>query len=180
MRSEIGIGIVTIGLLAGCGAPGHSHFDPMSVKDIHAMQLMDPGIAQCHGPSAADGQALAEATSRMRASRGLPPVSSSPALNRAAAAHACDMARRGRMTHVGSTTSGPAQRVKAEGYRPMLTAENIAAGPFSRSRVLHEWNVSQGHLDNILIPQVREVGIGQAVGPDDKTVFWAAVYSAQR
>ncbi|WP_330450999.1 hypothetical protein FLP41_12330 [Paracoccus marcusii] len=50
-------------------------------------------------------------------------------LARAAARHACDMAQRGRMTHAGSRSSGPSQRVKALGYAPTVTAENIAAGP---------------------------------------------------
>ena len=34
-------------------------------------------------------------------------------LAEAAARHACDMAQRGRMTHIGSATPGPAPRVKA-------------------------------------------------------------------
>lgn len=165
-------------VLAGCGAsPG---FDPMTAKDDHAMQLMDPGAAQCVSSTAEDGAAVAAATSAMRASRGLPPVSANATLGRVAAAHACDMARRGRMTHIGSTTTGPAQRVKAMGYHPSVTAENIAAGPFTRARVLQEWNLSEGHRNNILIPQMREVGIGSAIGPDGKTRFWAAVYSVQR
>ena len=168
-----------LALLAGCGdAPAGK--DPMAAKDPHAMQLMNPGDAQCFTSTLEDAQAAAAATSALRASRGLPPVRASTTLTRAAAAHACDMARRGRMTHIGSTTTGPAQRVKSIGYRPMVTAENIAAGPFSRDRVLHEWNISQGHRANILIPQMREVGIGRAIGPDGKTVFWAAVYSAPR
>lgn len=165
-------------VLAGCG--GSSSSGPPAVHDKYAMQLMDPGAAQCTASTPEDTQAAAAATNAMRAGRGLPPVAPNATLSRVAAAHACDMARRGRMTHIGTTTTGPAQRVKATGYRPTVTAENIAAGPFSRSRVLQEWNASQGHRDNILIPQVREVGIGSAIGPDGKTVFWAAVYSVQR
>lgn len=170
-------GVAGLGLLAGCGGSAST---PMTAKDAHAMQLMDPGIAECPASSPADGQAVAAATNAMRASRGLPPVSANATLGRVAAAHACDMARRGRMTHIGTTTTGPAQRVKAAGYLPAVTAENIAAGPFSRGRVLEEWNASQGHRANILIPQMRDVGIGHAIGPDGKTVFWAAVYSVQR
>ncbi len=170
--------LVGCAVLAGCGAPAPS--GPKGAHDPHAMQLMNPGAAQCIASTPADTQAAAAATNALRASRGLPPVAASATLSRVAAAHACDMARRGRMTHIGTSTTGPAQRVKAVGYRPMVTAENIAAGPFSRTRVLHEWNVSQGHRANILIPQMREVGIGSAIGPDGKTVFWAAVYSAQR
>lgn len=174
------IAAIIFGGLAGCGVSGDIIDGPMSAKDIHAVQLMEAGSAQCISSGAEDGHAVADATTRMRARHGLPPVSANPVLNQVAAGHACDMARRGRMTHIGSTTTGPAQRVKAAGYKPVLTAENIAAGPFSRDRVLHEWNISHGHLENILIPQLREVGIGEAIGPDGKTRFWVAVYSAPR
>lgn len=166
-------------MLGACGA-APSGGDPMTAKDKHAMQLMDGGPAQCIASTPEDGRAVAEATSRLRAAHGLSPVRANPLLDQVAAAHACDMAARGRMTHIGTTTTGPAQRVKARGYRPVLTAENIAAGPFSRPRVLAEWSASQGHRDNILLPQVREVGIGQAIGPDGKTRFWVAVYTAPR
>ena len=120
------------------------------------------------------------ATNRTRAASGLPPVWADDRLAQAAAGHACDMARRGRMTHVGSTTHGPAPRLKAMGYAPSVTAENIAAGHFDLNRVLHEWNVSTGHHANIVIPQMRHMGIGEAVGADGKTRFWAAVYAAPR
>ncbi len=88
------------------------------------------------------------------------------------------MARRGVMAHHGSRTSGPAQRVKARGYRPSVTAENIAAGRFGLDGVLQAWNSSPGHLGNILIPQLRDYGIGHAIAADGKTVFWTAVYAA--
>ena len=47
-------------------------------------------------------------------------------------------------------------------------------------RVLAEWNASGGHRANMLIPQVRHYGIGQAIGPDGRTRFWAAVYAAPK
>lgn len=163
-------------LLVGCGAPstGGKGSDPDAVQVVHS------GDASCISTSSSVSQTGATATSAARARAGLPAVKSNPILDRAAAEHACDMAKRGRMTHIGSTTSGPGARVKALGYRPALTAENIAAGPFDLNRVLREWNTSPKHLENILIPQLRDVGIGQAIGADGKTRFWAAVYGAPR
>ncbi len=127
-----------------------------------------------------ENQTGASATNSMRRNAGLPPVRANMLLAEVAADHACDMARRGLMTHKGSTTAGPGPRVKAAGYAPMVTAENIAAGPFSLPRVLHEWNASDGHRDNILIPQVSDYGIGQAIAADGRTRFWAAVYAAPK
>lgn len=142
-------------------------------------QARGSGIT-CPAPTGADISAAVSATNAVRAARGLAPVRGNARLSAAAADHACDMARRGRMTHQGSRSSGPSQRVKAAGYRPAVTAENIAAGPFDLSGVLSAWNGSGGHRANMLIPQIREVGIGQAVAADGRTRFWSAVYSAPR
>ena len=144
----------------------------------HVMQLT--ASASCIAPSPSATAAAVHATNNQRASRGLAPVRGNAVLSAAAAAHACDMATRGRMTHKGSGSSGPAQRLKARGYRPAITAENIAAGPFDLGAALGAWSNSDKHRANILIPQLREVGIGQALGPDGRTRFWAAVYAAPR
>lgn len=146
--------------------------EPMPVRAAPA------GAAQCVATSSVENAAAAKATSRQRAAANLPPLRANDRLAQAAAQHACDMARRGVMAHRGSGTKGPAQRVKSAGYRPSITAENIAAGPFDLSTVLATWNASSGHLGNIMLPQTRDFGIGRAVGADGKTVFWAAVYAA--
>lgn len=161
-------------LLAACAPTGGG-------GDPGAVQLLDArGAAACVAPGAAETAAAVAATNSARASRGLAPVRGSAVLSAAAAQHACDMARRGRMTHQGSGGGGPSQRLKARGYRPAVTAENIAAGPYDLTEVLAAWSGSAGHRANILIPQLREVGIGQAVGADGHTRFWSAVYAAPR
>lgn len=171
MRLFIVLTLLPLSACAPAPAPQVSGSDP------HDVQASAPGRANCKATSAQANATTAAATNRLRQPRGLPPVSPNPVLAKAAAQHACDMAQRGLMSHRGTRTTGPAQRVKALGYRPTITAENIAAGPFSLQRVLNEWNSSAGHRDNILISQMREVGIGSALGADGKTMFWAAVYS---
>lgn len=146
--------------------------------ELIQVQAAPPGQAQCFTTASAENAAAAKATSRQRAAGQLPPVRPNARLAKAAARHACDMARRGVMAHHGSGTQGPAQRVKSVGYRPRVTAENIAAGPFDLPTVLGAWGGSSGHLGNIMLPQVQDFGIGRAVGADGKTVFWAAVYAA--
>jgi uncharacterized protein YkwD len=165
----------TASLLASCTAP-----PAPSESDPHDVQATAPGKATCLSTSAAQNQAGVRTTNAARSRGGLPPVRSDMRLAEVAAHHACDMAQRGRMTHIGSGSSGPGPRVKAAGYTPSLTAENIAAGPYDLSQVLTAWNSSQGHLNNIMIPQVRDYGIGQAIGADGRTRFWAAVYGAPR
>lgn len=165
-------------LLAGCAQTKPDI--RVGGDDPHDMQLMPAGKATCLATSPTQNSHGAAATNAVRRKAGLPPVQPDPVLARVAAQHACDMAKRGRMTHQGSTTAGPGPRVKAAGYAPLVTAENIAAGPYSQEGVLQAWNASGGHRANMLIPQVRDYGIGQAIGPDGRTRFWAAVYAAPR
>ncbi|MDP0927100.1 CAP domain-containing protein [Paracoccus onubensis] len=167
--------ILTLGLLtAACAAP------PSGVDSAGSdnAQLSAGGDVQCSGASAADNRIGVQTTNIARARAGLPRVQQNAVLARAAAEHACDMAKRGSMTHNGSSSSGPNARVKALGYRPMLVAENIAAGPYDVNQALSVWNASPKHRDNILRPQVRDFGIGHAIGSDGRTHFWAAVYGA--
>lgn len=151
----------------------------ISTKSV-AGDAARPGTVTCFQTSMRENEAAVRATNATRQARGLAPLRSNRDLAEAAARHACDMAKRGVMSHQGSKTKGPMQRLKKEGYRPSIAAENIAAGPWGQDRVLVEWARSSGHLANILIPQTRHYGIGKALGSDGKTVFWAAVYSAPR
>lgn len=135
----------------------------------------------CYNTSRQENEAAAQATNAARKRRGLAPLRANDDLARAAARHACDMARRSVMSHRGSNMHGPMQRLKRTGYKPRLAAENIAAGPsWGQEQVLRAWERSSGHLANILIPQIRHYGIGKAIGADGRTVFWAAVYSAPK
>lgn len=167
-------------LLAACAQPTTHASTKSPVKDPHDVQATAAGDATCLKTSHQQNSHGASATNAMRQRAGLEPVRANNLLAHVAAQHACDMAKRGMMTHRGTRTSGPGQRVKAAGYRPTVTAENIAAGPFSQTGVLHAWNTSSGHRDNIMIPQVREYGIGQAIAADGRTRFWAAVYAAPK
>ena len=177
--AKLPLTLLALAVLAGCDASssGGGSKSPPGYPDVQATAA---GTPVCYQTDPGQNHAAAQATSAARRAHGLPAVRPDPALAKAAADHACDMAARGLMSHVGSTTKGPMQRAKAQGYVPHLTAENIAAGPFSQQRVLNEWSASSGHMANITIPQVRDVGIGRALAADGRTVFWAAVYGAPR
>ena len=140
-------------------------------------QVLAGGTATCRTLTPAEARAALDTTNAIRAQRRLTPLAMNQKLQRAAEAHACDMASRGVMTHQGAAGAGPTARVKQNGYRPRLTAENIAAGRFDLQRVQQEWARSPGHLANILIKGATDFGIGYAVGADGKTLFWAAIYA---
>ena len=132
----------------------------------------------CMATSANENAFGAAETNAVRKARGLGHLRPSKKLADAAARHACDMARRNEMTHRGSTTKGPSQRVRAAGYKTRIVAENIGKGFPQADGVLDAWVRSTGHLENILLPQVRDFGIGKAVAADGQTGYWAAVYAA--
>ena len=177
-------------LLAACAAPPEqpqmtartSTLSPKLPKGIvrtngkGEIMAAAAGQAQCVPTSPEAAAAALAATNRARAARGLTPLRTNARLQRAAEAHACEMAMRGAMTHAGTKTTGPMARVKGQGYAPRLTAENIAAGRFDLGRVLSEWSSSPDHLSNMIISGTQDFGIGQAVAADGKTTFWAAIY----
>lgn len=135
------------------------------------------GKENCDVISPSEVALILARTNATRKSRGLPALQLDERLQAAAEAHACDMAARGMMSHVGTDTSGPGPRVKATGYRPRVTAENIGAGRMNAGRISGEWSSSPGHRANILIPGLRDFGVGKAVGSDGKSLFWTAVYA---
>lgn len=161
--------IPLIVLLAACGN-----------GQTKALRIDAPGRPVCVYTSNLENSLGAAVTSKVRGDMRLPPVRPNTLLARVAAEHSCDMAARGMMTHEGTYTSGPGERVKLKGYRPAVTAENIAAGPWNLEQVLNQWNKSSGHMGNILIPAITEFGIGRAVSPDGKTTYWTAVYARPR
>jgi uncharacterized protein YkwD len=104
-----------------------------------------------------------------------------PLLTSAAAAHARDMASRGRMSHAGSDGSTPEQRISRTGYPWRLAAENVAAGQTTVDEVIATWLASPGHCANIMNPALREMGIAfvfAASSPDG--TYWTQTLGTRR
>ena len=110
-----------------------------------------------------------------------PPVALDATLAAVATAHARDMARTGRMAHEGSDGSTAAQRVARAGYPWRTVAENVAAGQRSAEAVVETWLLSPGHCENLMNPDVREMGIGYAFeAASPKGTYWAQVFAVRR
>lgn len=132
----------------------------------------------CAPPTEADLATITSNINHQRQGNGLAPVRLHPALAQAAAQQACDMARRGQMTHAGR--GGVGARVRATGYRASLTAENIAAGQMDARSAIGAWIRSPSHRANILNRRVRDIGVAQALGADGRTRYWSLVLAAPR
>jgi uncharacterized protein YkwD len=116
--------------------------------------------------------------------RAFPPAAAlklAPLLERAAHAHAKDMAEHSLFEHRGSDGSMPAQRVTKAGYRWRTVAENIAAGSGDTAVVVRGWLDSPGHCTNIMGAQYTEMGVAYVVNPKSRAgIYWAQVFASPR
>ncbi|MHA7874305.1 CAP domain-containing protein [Roseivivax sp.] len=99
-----------------------------------------------------------------RARAGLGPLAPNPRLQAMAEAHARDLTRNARFSHIGSDGSDIAERARRAGYRFCRLAENLARGQGSIEAALRGWTTSPAHLQNLLLRDVTEAGLARAPG----------------
>jgi len=127
--------------------------------------LLLPGAAAAASCQVAQNQAAVAAqvlklANAQRSAAGLPALAASPALSKAALAHACDMQRTGKFDHNGSGGSTHASRARAAGCQwKGALAENIGHGYRTPEQAMAGWMGSAGHRANLLN---RKVKIGGA------------------
>ena len=108
-----------------------------------------------------------------------PPLAQSEALDRAALAHAKDMAARSRMQHAGGDGSAPGDRATRAGYRWRTVGENVAAGQATPEEAVASWLKSSGHCANLMDPDYFEMGVGFAADPQGAGgPYWVQVFGA--
>ncbi len=158
-----------------------------SSSDATWLVLAAPLTTQTVGDAGSPGQRLLELINEARARvrrcgrsrfESAPPLTPSPALYRAANAHALDIARRGELSHEGSGGSQPADRATRAGYRWRAIAENVAAGQTTAEEVVETWLQSPGHCANLMDPRYSQTGAAVALNEDDdKVIYWVQVYA---
>lgn len=110
-----------------------------------------------------------------------PPLVSNALLDRAAALHAQDMARRGVMTHEGSDGSSFADRIRRAGYVYRTAGENVAAGQPTPERLVSDWAKSPPHCANLMNRDFTEMGLAFALNTAaDSGIFWAQEFGRPR
>jgi uncharacterized protein YkwD len=108
-----------------------------------------------------------DAVNAYRAQNGLPPYSVNDLLNKAATAHANDMACNNLFYHNGSNGSTPTSRVAASGYVASSVTENVYGSypPLTGQGVVNWWKFDQTdirHNENLLSTKYVEIGVGYA------------------
>lgn len=109
-------------------------------------------------------QRVVDLINQERAKAGLAALKRETRLNMAAATQVRDMSCNNFVDHYGSDGSTWFKRIQAQGYDYGYASENIAAGnpAFGGTAdwvVQIQWMNSQVHRDNILNPQVTEIGV---------------------
>lgn len=113
----------------------------------------------------------------LRAARGLPPLSMAAPAQEAALVQAKRMAASREMKHMLGFGDSFGQRMLASNVR-LPAAENIAAGQQTTDAVMKAWIASPKHLENMLGPAYRSVGVAVArQGAENGHPYWAMVLS---
>ena len=118
--------------------------------------------------------------SAYRAQNGLGPVRVESRLMQAAAAQARAMGERDR---IGHRVAGPLpRRVSAVGYDWGSATENLGAGYPSLDTAMQGWKDSADHRENLLNPNVTEIGVAAVRTPpgSEHHTYWALVLASPR
>lgn len=161
-------------LVALAGCPGTGTGDTTPVASMIVSQITGGDTCVVPTNQAAIRERVVELVNLERTSRGLGEVTLNPLLNTMAENFCCEMIEQDFFAHVNPNTGdGPGQRAINAGYIFLAIGENLAGGQTSPEQVVYEWMQStEGHRENILGAQWREVGVGVRTG-GDHGVYWA-------
>lgn len=151
--------------LAGCPSTG----DFQDATPVAGMIVEGSGnkIDGCISPANKDALVarVVELVNQERTKRGLQPVTLNETLSKMADDYACDMINDGFFDHVDKEGRGPGQRAISEGYIFLAIGENLAGGQNTPEWAMSDWMKStEGHRENILAAQWREIGVGVRLG----------------
>lgn len=151
-----------------------------------AVPLLPPTLAAqdaCGAPPAAapldaEEQAAVDAINAMRAAEGLPPLTVSATLNRAARSKAVNLAGGAPFSHDDGWRSWQ-QRLADCGYSTrVMVSENLAAGVDTGPEAVRMWEGSPPHRANMLDPGARGVGIARS-GGGGRGWYWTANFGGE-
>lgn len=108
---------------------------------------------------------IASLINNVRAENGLPTLTINAQLSAAAQGHSIDMACHNLLSHSGSDGSNVHERVVAAGYIPSRSSEIIYGSGYPQT-AFNWWMNDQIHRDEILSPNVTDMGVGYAYVAD--------------
>jgi uncharacterized protein YkwD len=129
-------------------------------------------------------QRVTALTNQFRKQNGLAPLDAEARLTETARYFAGYLASTGKLDHDADGTQ-PADRVKKHGYNYCMVAENLASeystGAFTPERLsqnfVEGWRGSPTHRENMLLPDVTQIGVAVARSPKDGEYFAVQVFA---
>ena len=180
--------------------PMHSLLRPLAVALVIALGLAAPVMANSTDVALEEGSGATPTKSAMataktvlaiinaaRVKEGCGPLKLNSKLMAAAQTHATNMAEKDFFGHSNKDGSKFSGRVKRQGYKFHMVAENIAAGQSSAEQVAYDWLGSAGHRKNIMTCKLKDTGIAVGYQADDKPImgnskpfyyYWVQVFAA--
>ena len=158
-------------LLAGCADTAATQTLALNTNSFAGI---GDGGNECSQAPDAEAMVLRviELVNEERAKIGMPPLSENDTLRQVAEDYACRMIEEDFFAHYTPEGDGPGERAVRGGYVFMKLGENLAAGQTSAEQVMGEWMSSdQGHRENILSPDWREIGMAVRTGGEHGT-YW--------
>lgn len=124
---------------------------------------------------------IVELTNIERSKAGLPPVILNSQLAASAQSHSQDMALQDYFKHTGLDGSTASTRNQAAGYQGFSGWENIGVGYSTPEAAIEGWINSSGHRENILNPNINEIGVGfyylaNDTGSTNWNYYWTQVF----
>jgi uncharacterized protein YkwD len=124
------------------------------------------GPASCnYSTSSAYQNEIANLINNARVQAGLAPLTVNAQLAAAAQGHSIDMACHGLISHTGSNGSSLYERIAAAGYNATFYSEIIYGSGYPQT-AFDWWMSDQIHRNEILNPNVTEMGVGYAYKAD--------------
>ena len=149
-------------ILIGNAAPAPVATLPFTPSSGGTPVVRVTGPASCNYSSSSSYQnELANLINSARAEAGLAQLNVNAQLTAAAQGHSIDMACHGLISHSGSDGSSPSQRIAAAGYVASRASEIIYGSGYPQT-AFDWWMSDQIHRNEILNPNVTELGVGYA------------------
>jgi len=171
---------VVLALVLGCVLPASA-----TARDL----APDESVASATTASAtAIAEEVLSILNAARREAGCGPLRLNARLMAAARTHATNMATMDFFGHANKDGSRFSTRVRKQGYKFRMVAENIAAGQSSARQVAHDWLGSPGHRKNILNCKLRDTGVAVAYQADDQPImgnsqpfrfYWVQVFGTR-
>ncbi|MFA5324481.1 MAG: CAP domain-containing protein, partial [Smithella sp.] len=110
-------------------------------------------------------EAVIALTNKARFENGFAPLAENQLLNLIAESRARDMLEKQYFAHVSPTGQQVSDIAQNIGYHYKIISENIGSGDFyTNQKMVDGWMQSPGHRNNILSPEVQEIGVAVLKG----------------